>query len=409
MERAILHIDMNNCFASIEIKLNPELKNLPIAVSGSSSERHGIVLAKSEEAKKFGVKTAETIWQAKRKCPELILVKPHYDEYKKHSLWARDIYYSYTNQVEPFGLDEAWLDITGSQKLFGTPMEIAEKIRKQIKNELGITVSIGLSYNKIFAKLGSDISAPDAITEITKDNFKDKVWPLEVDRMIGIGKSAKSKLNEYGIYTLGDIANSNREFLVSILGSSGKKAWYNANGLEDSEVLDFNSREPIKSIGHGTTLVKNLENEYEVHQVFQRLALKVGARLIENNMEAMGLQISVKDSDLVTFNYQEGFDFSTFSSIIIKEKAMKLFKNYKWEKPIRFLEIRAINLTKDTNVQINFIESEDFDRKVNLDKALYDLRTKYGGEKITFASQFEENKMKESMQDISSLPSSREE
>ncbi len=409
MERAILHIDMNNCFASIEIKLNPELKNLPIAVSGSSSERHGIILAKSEEAKKFGVKTAETIWQAKRKCPELILVKPHYDEYKKHSLWARDIYYSYTNQVEPFGLDEAWLDITGSQKLFGTPMEIAEKIRKQIKNELGITVSIGLSYNKIFAKLGSDISAPDAITKISKDNFKDKVWPLEVDRMIGIGKSAKSKLNEHGIYTLGDIANSNREFLVSILGSSGEKAWYNANGLEDSEVLDFNFREPIKSIGHGTTLVKNLENEYEVHQVFQRLALKVGARLIENNMEAMGLQISVKDSDLVTFNYQEGFDFSTFSSIIIKEKAMKLFKNYKWEKPIRFLEIRAINLTKDTNVQINFIESEDFDRKVNLDKALYDLRTKYGGEKITFASQFEENKMKESMQDISSLPSSREE
>lgn len=409
MERAILHIDMNNCFASIEIKLNPELKNLPIAVSGSSSERHGIILAKSEEAKKFGVKTAETIWQAKRKCPELILVKPHYDEYKKHSLWARDIYYSYTNQVEPFGLDEAWLDITGSQKLFGTPMEIAEKIRKQIKNELGITVSIGLSYNKIFAKLGSDISAPDAITKITKDNFKDKVWPLKVDRMIGIGKSAKSKLNEHGIYTLGDIANSNREFLVSILGSSGEKAWYNANGLEDSEVLDFNSREPIKSIGHGTTLVKNLENEYEVHQVFQRLALKVGARLIENNMEAMGLQISVKNSDLITFNYQEGFDFSTFSSIIIKEKAMKLFKNYKWEKPIRFLEIRAINLTKDTNVQINFIESEDFDRKVNLDKALYNLRTKYGGEKITFASQFEENKMKESMQDISSLPSSREE
>ena len=409
MERAILHIDMNNCFASIEIKLNPKLKNLPIAVSGSSSERHGIVLAKSEEAKKFGVKTAETIWQARRKCPELILVKPHYDEYKKHSLWARDIYYSYTNQVEPFGLDEAWLDITGSQKLFGTPMEIAEKIRKQIKNELGITVSIGLSYNKIFAKLGSDISAPDAITKISKDNFKDKVWPLEADRMIGIGKSAKSKLNEHGIYTLGDIANSNREFLVSILGSSGEKAWYNANGLEDSEVLDFNSREPIKSIGHGTTLVKNLENEYEVHQVFQRLALKVGARLIENNMEAMGLQISVKNSDLITFNYQEGFDFSTFSSIIIKEKAMKLFKNYKWEKPIRFLEIRAINLTKDTNVQINFIESEDFDRKVNLDKALYDLRTKYGGEKITFASQFEENKMKESMQDISSLPSSREE
>lgn len=409
MERAILHIDMNNCFASIEIKLNPELKNLPIAVSGSSSERHGMVLAKSEEAKKLGVKTAETIWQARRKCPELILVKPHYDEYKKHSLWARNIYYSYTNQVEPFGLDEAWLDITGSQKLFGTPMEIAEKIRKQIKNELGITVSIGLSYNKIFAKLGSDISAPDAITKITKDNFKDKVWPLKVDRMIGIGKSAKSKLNEHGIYTLGDIANSNREFLVSILGFSGEKAWYNANGLEDSEVLDFNSREPIKSIGHGTTLVKNLENEYEVHQVFQRLALKVGARLIENNMEAMGLQISVKNSDLITFNYQEGFDFSTFSSIIIKEKAMKLFKNYKWEKPIRFLEIRAINLTKDTNVQINFIESEDFDRKVNLDKALYDLRTKYGGEKITFASQFEENKMKESMQDISSLPSSREE
>lgn len=400
MDRAILHIDMNNCFASIEIKLNPELKGLPIAVSGADSERKGIVLAKSNEAKKYGVKTAETIWQAKKKCPKLVLVKPHYDEYKKHSLWAREIYYSYTNQVEPFGLDEAWLDVTGSQKLFGKPIEIAEKLRKQIKEELGITVSIGVSFNKIFAKLGSDLKKPDAITVITKENFKNIVWSLPVDRMIGIGKKSKEILNQNGIFTLGQLANSNKQNLHSLLGQSGEAAWINANGLNCSEVVDFLLQEPIKSISHGMTVPKDLVNNEQVHNIFQKLAIKVGDRLIESNLEAMGLQISIKDCDFKVYNYQEPFVNSTFSSILIKEKAMKLFQNYKWKKPIRLLEIRAINLTKDSNVQISFFDiSSNNQKKINLDKTIYNLKKNFGNDKITFASQKDENVFDDKIKD----------
>ena len=185
MKRVILHADMNNCYASIETKLNPELKGLPIAVCGSVENRHGIVLAKSQEAKIMGVKTGEVIWQAKQKCPGLLTVPPHYEEYLKHSSLARSIYYDYTNQVESFGLDECWLDVTGSVHLFGSGREIADKLRLRIKKELGITVSVGVSFNKIFAKLGSDIKKPDAVTEINKDNFKDVVWKLPVEEMIG--------------------------------------------------------------------------------------------------------------------------------------------------------------------------------------------------------------------------------
>ena len=383
MDRQILHIDMNNCFASIEMKLRPELKGIPLVVSASQDGRHGIVLAKSEEAKIFNIKTAEPIWMAKKKCKDLKIVEPHYDEYKKHSIWAREIYYSYTNQVEPFSLDEAWLDITGSTKLFGSPLEIANTIRKRIKDELGITVSVGLSFNKIFAKLASDMARPDSVNEIKKDYFKKIVWPMGISNMMGLGQASVKKLNEEGIFYLGDIAKTKKEELEKILGSHGIRIWEQVNGLDNSEVKDFHHLDPIKSISHGRTFIENLDSKEEVRYVFQKLAQKVSRRLIEENLEAMGVQISVKDKDLKLESFQKTLDYSSFSSIVLRDAALDLFKNYKWDNSIRFLELRAINLTKDSNVQTNFLaDFKDEDKKSKLDKAIFNLQNSFGKDMI---------------------------
>ncbi len=361
MKRVILHADMNNCYASIETKLNPELKGLPIAVCGSVENRHGIVLAKSQEAKIMGVKTGEVIWQAKQKCPGLLTVPPHYEEYLKHSSLARSIYYDYTNQVESFGLDECWLDVTGSVHLFGSGREIADKLRLRIKKELGITVSVGVSFNKIFAKLGSDIKKPDAVTEINKDNFKDVVWKLPVEEMIGIGKATKRKLNQIGIYNLGELAGSDPQLLKGCLGINGYYLWQYANGRDDSNVADRDSHTEVKTIGRGITCREDLLNNEEVRCVFQELAFDVSKSLREYNFKARGVQITIRDNDLYSRQYQCSLDMATQSSIHLTEKVMDLFKKrYEWYLPIRSLTIRAINLEQyfcvsETEEDIKFL------------------------------------------------------
>lgn len=405
--RDILHIDMNNCYASIEIKLNPELKGKPIAVSGSTDERHGIILAKSQEAKKLGVKTGEAIWEAKIKCPNLITVPPNYPEYLKHSLAAREIYYSYTNQVEPFGLDEAWLDITGSKGLFGSAEDIADEIRNRIKNELGITVSIGVSFNKTFAKLGSDMKKPDAITVIRKEDFKRKIWILNVEEMIGVGRATKKKLNKLNIFTLGDLAKSDKSTIKRVLGVNGLKLWIAANGLENEVVHDRDYKSPIKSVGNSSTCVQDLKNIDEVHRVFQVLALKVSKRLIEYGYEANGISIYIRDEDLESVEFQEVFTYTTFSSIIFTEKAMGLFCKYKFIKKIRALGLRAINLVEAGKSQIDiYAIEENLEKKTNLDMTLYEIREKYGNESVNFASLKLENKLPRNMQEIFTLPNS---
>src|SRR5699024_6103310 len=264
MERVILHSDMNSCYASIEAKLNPKLRGLPLAVAGNVENRHGIILAKSQEAKVFGIKTGEPIWQAKNKCPNLVIVPPQYDQYLIHSRMARKIYYDYTNQVEPFGLDECFLDVTGCIHLFGSGEKIALDIKERIKKELGITVSIGVSFNKIFAKLGSDYKKPDAITVIKKEDFKDIVWPLPVEAMIGVGSATKRKLNSLGIFFLKDLANAPLDLMKSMFGLVGAELWTNANGLNIEIVNDFHHMDKIKSIGNSTTCRKDLKNLNEV-------------------------------------------------------------------------------------------------------------------------------------------------
>lgn len=408
VSRDILHVDMNNCYASIETKLNPKLKGYPIAVCGSTDERHGIVLAKSQEAKVMGVKTGEAIWKAKSKCPQLITLPPHYEEYLKHSILARNIYYSYTNQVESFGLDEAWLDVTGSKKLKGSSEKIADEIRNRIKNELGITVSIGVSFNKVFAKLGSDMKKPDAITIIRREDFKRKVWPLSIDEMINIGRKTTEKLNKLNIFTLGDLANSDVNIVKGLLGINGVKLWKYANGLDDSVVHDKDYKFPIKSIGNGSTCVEDLVNRQEVYQVFQVLALKVCKRLIDYGYQAYGVQISIKNTDLEVQQFQEVFTYPTFSSIILVERAMKLFDKYNFSKNIRALSIRAIKLCDIYSTQIDIFAIDDkMVKKTNLDKTIYDIRNKYGKDSITFASQKNNKKLPLELQEIYTLPNSR--
>lgn len=407
MLRTILHSDMNSCYASIEAKLNPKLKNKAMAVCGDPKNRHGIILAKSQEAKIMGVKTGEAIWQAKIKCPNLILVPPHYEKYLEFSRKARKIYYSYTNRVEPFGLDECWLDVSESLKLFGSGEEIANEIRKRMKNELGITVSVGVSFNKVFAKLGSDLKKPDATSVIKRENFKEMVWPLDISSIIGIGKSTKRKLNGIGIYTLGELAKSDVKTVKGILGINGLYLWQYANGFDDRPVKDYSYKEIIKTIGNSSTLVEDLYTNEEVYNIFQILSLNVSKRLREANLSSMGIKIFIRDNNLFSYEFQALINNQTQSSIILAEKAIDLFKKkYKWNFPIRALGLRAINLVDSkipTKTDI-FSDYKKILKKENLDKAIYDIRKKYNKDILTFASLKNNKKYPKDKTDIVTLP-----
>ena len=254
-ERAILHIDMDNFFASVACMLNPELKPFPVAVCGSQEERHGIVLAKNNAAKAKGVRTGEPIWEAKRKCPNLVIVSPQYEQYMRFSKLAREIYGRYTDLIEPFGMDEVWADVTGSQRFIGTSLQIAEEIKETIQSELGLTVSIGVSFNKIFAKLGSDRKKPHAITVIPKETFREQIWDLPASDMLGVGRATEKKLSALGIRTIGQIAQFPVDFLKRRLGKCGVDLWRFANGLDESPVTVRDIETPDKSVGHGMTAV----------------------------------------------------------------------------------------------------------------------------------------------------------
>ena len=275
MERAILHSDLNSFYASVEMMLDPSLKGKAVAVCGSTENRHGIVLAKSDLAKKAGVKTGMVNWEAKQLCRDLITVPPQYDQYLKYSKLTRSIYYRYTDLVEPYGMDECWLDVTGSG-IMGTPMEIAEQIRRSVREELGLTVSIGVSFNKIFAKLGSDMKKPDAITVITKDGFRDKVWPLHCSELLYCGPATTRKLENVGIHTIGDIARTDPAFIKRLLGVNGLALWTYAIGEDRSRVMHKDFVSPVKSVGHGITCIADLENEDEVFRVMLELSQDVG-------------------------------------------------------------------------------------------------------------------------------------
>ena len=407
MERVILHADMNNCYASIETKLNPKLKGIPLAVCGRREDRHGIVLAKSQEAKVLGVKTGEAIWEAQLKCPDLLIVPPNYDEYLKYSRWARDIYYDYSNQVEAYGIDECWLDVSGSIHLFGKGRDIAEEIRSRIKKELGITVSIGVSFNKIFAKLGSDMKKPDAVTEIAREDFKEKIWNLPVEELLGVGKASKKKLNRLMIFTIGDLARGDPDLIRMKLGINGVYLWNYANGRDYSSVTDRDYRDPVKSVGRGITTTEDLENNLEVYRVFRELSFGVSKALRSYGYLAGGIQISVKNNNLLSKQYQRQISYPSLSSTILAEEAYDLFlEKYTWESPIRALTIRAINLIGEKNgSQLSFYEDySKLIKREKVDDAFFKIRERFGDYSISYAGLMGDIKVPKERNEIVTLP-----
>lgn len=371
-----------NCFyASVEMMLDPSLRGKAVAVCGSTENRHGIVLAKSELAKKAGVKTGMVNWEARQRCPDLIMVKPQYEQYLKYSELARNIYQRYTDQVEPYGMDECWLDVGGSRSVCGSGMEIAESIRQTVKEELGLTVSIGVSFNKMFAKLGSDMKKPDAITEIRKDEFKDKIWTLPASDLLFVGRATTAKLEQYGITTIGGIANADPQFLKRLLGVNGLGLWRAAAGLDDSPVMHKDFVSPIKSVGHGITCTADLENEDEVWKVMLELSQDIGHRLRIHKLKASGVQISIRSNDLGFRQYQAHLTLATQSPSIIAHKAIQIFRdNYHWIMPVRAVTVRAINLRpKNEPEQIDlFTDMRQLERLDRLDDCIEDIRRRFG-------------------------------
>ena len=396
MDRVILHSDMNGFYASVECMLNPQLKGKPVAVGGSEENRHGIILAKSEEAKKYGIKTGEALWQARKKCKDLIIVPPHFDKYNAYSEYAREIYRRYTNLIEPFGLDECWLDVTGSTHLFGTGYDIAYQIKETIKYELGLTVSVGVSFNKIFAKLGSDMKKPDAITIISKENFKDKIWNLPASDLLGVGRATSIKIESMGIQTIGDLANADVELLIRRLGKNGKDLWIYANGKDTSRIRPDGFRDPIKSIGHGITCTSDLVSTEEVWRVMLDLSQNVSRRLKDEKLNACGVQISVRDNQLFSKQYQCVLPIATQSAMELAQAGIELFsKNYKWANDVRSVTIRAINLqSADDPVQLDFFSNvAKHEKQETIDNTVMAIRKRFGDKAIINATLLNETKI----------------
>ena len=380
MGRAILHIDMNSCYASIECLHHPEIRRLPVAVGGDVEARHGIILAKNELAKRAGVKTGEALWQAKQKCPDLVIVPPHYQLYLRFSRMARAIYAEYTDLIEPFGLDEAWIDVTGSG-VFGDAIEIAETIRKRVKFELGITVSIGVSFNKIFAKLGSDYKKPDAVTVFGKDDYREKVWPLPVEELLYVGPATTRKLRARCIRTIGDLAQTDPSLLHSWLGKMGYVLHAFANGNDPSPVAPLGEEAIIKSIGNSTTTPRDLTCEEDVNIIFYVLAESVAARMRENGFRAKTVQISLRDTDLFSFERQCKLESPSCLASELHDAGMRLLQDhYRFRKPLRSVGIRGMDLVPiQTAMQLNFFEDPvRREKRERLEVAVDELRRRFG-------------------------------
>ncbi|QKO29785.1 DNA polymerase IV [Caproicibacterium lactatifermentans] len=381
MDRIILHSDCNCFYASVEMLYHPELRNRPFAVGGDPQRRHGIILTKNQPAKDCGIKTGEALWQARRKCPDLAVLPPRFALYRKFSDRARQLYLQYTDMVEPFGLDEAWLDVTGSVSSPREGVRLADELRCRVHQELGITVSVGVSWNKVFAKLGSDYKKPNATTAFLRDNWKSRIWPLPVSNLLFVGRATQQKLLEYGVHTIGDLAAMPPKVLQARFGKSGPLLWSYANGLDTSPVERWGSRSAVKSIGNSTTTPRNLTCNTDVKVVFLVLADSVAHRLREQGFSARTVSISVRDTHLHTFTRQHTCPQYTNITREIAESAYQLFcSNYHWSLPVRSVGITVSDLLPaGQNIQTSLFRDEKKRmRAENLDATLDGLKKRYG-------------------------------
>lgn len=391
MKRCVLHVDCNKFYASVECLYRPELRDKPMAVGGDPENRHGIILTKNEIASKYGLTVGEPLWKARQKCPDLVVVPPNYPLYLRFSALTRKIYEDYSKFIEPFGLDECWLDVTGSEK---SGEEIAHEIRKRVKSELGITVSVGVSFNKVFAKLGSDYKKPDAVTVIDESNYKDIVWSLPCGDLLMVGRSAQKKLNAYGINTIGDLADTDVAVLKSLFGKNGEMLHSFANGTECSPVRHKDEISEVKSVGNSTTAPRDLVNEEDVKTIFRVLCESVSARLREKGLKGRVVTIYVRDKELSSFSRQMKIPANTDISTEIFYYAMKLFRtNYFWNKPIRSLGVSVSDFDV-TYEQFDFEKTvENREKQERLETAVDSLRRRFGNYCIGRACQLKDTEL----------------
>lgn len=396
MNRTILHSDCNCFYASVELLHHPELRGKPVAVGGDPEARHGIVLTADYTAKRRGVKTGMALWQARQVCPDIIFLPPRMDLYLRFSRMAQEIYAEYTDKREPYGIDESWLDVTDSVSLKGDGYHIAQEISSRMKKELGITVSVGVSFNKIFAKLGSDYKKPDAITTMNKDEYRDKAWPLPVSDLLYVGSATNNKLRGIGIRTIGDLARTEESLLVRKLGKMGSILWAFANGYDESPVKIENTSAPIKSVGNSTTTPKDMETDEDVKIVLYILAESVAARLRKNGFRCRTVEISIRDKDLLHFSKQVKLQNASNITREIAEAGYKLYKeSYRmpadehelknsrpefYQKPLRSIGIRGTDLVTDYFwEQLDmFMDPQAREKQMKVDAAVDNIRKRFG-------------------------------
>jgi len=388
VDRTILHCDCNGFYAAVETVLRPELAAVPMAVCGEADKRHGIILAKNEKAKAFGVKTAETIWQAKRKCPGLVLVPPHHAQYRRMSEKVNAIYGRFTDLVEPFGIDESWLDVTGTTHLFGDGKTIADTLRDTVRHELGITISAGVSFNKVFAKLGSDYKKPDATTVITKENFRAVLWPLPASDLLFVGRAAEKVLSGMGIHTIGELAAADKALLHGALGKLGDTLHRYANGLDDAPVRPEGARE-LKSVGNGMTFSRDLVGIAALRAALLPLADEVAARMRKHGVKCRAVQLQIRDPSFKTISRQRQLEVPSDLSSELAAAALSLLRQG-WPdgKPVRMLTLTALSLlpAEEAGEQLTLFDdgaAAAREKRERLERALDRIRARYGPGAIT--------------------------
>lgn len=383
-QRWILHCDCNSFFASVELLEHPELKELPVAVSGSVDDRHGIILAKNEAAKKYGIKTAETVWQAKQKCPQLQFLPPHMSKYRAVSQKINAIYASYTDLVEPFSIDESWLDVTHSYRLFAaSPAQLADLIRARVREETGVTISVGVSFTKVFAKLGSDLKKPDATTLLPPEEIARRVWPLDVGELLFVGRHTREMLAQHRIHTIGQLAAAPPEYLESFLGKMGEQLSEYARGENDSPVHPAGWHEEAKSVGNGMTFRRNLVSQADIRLGIGVLADSVATRLRKADRRCTAVQVVLKDVQLHSISRQKQLPYATDLEQDLTAAALELVReNWPEGKPIRMLTVTAMNLTaEDLPAQTEMLKAPPVlnEKRARLERAMDAIRQKHGG------------------------------
>ena len=393
MDRIVYHCDCNSFYCSVELLSHPELRHVPTAVCGDPNSRHGIILAKNEPAKKLGVRTAETIWQARQKCPDLVLLPAHHGLYREYSKKVNAIYDRFTDLIEPFGIDESWLDVTGTLHLFGgDPKALADRLRDTVREELGLTISVGVSFNKVFAKLGSDYKKPDATTVITPENFRGMVWPLPVTDLLYVGRSAAQTFQTFGIYTIGDLATFDREQLFGLLGKNGIQLHDFASGADTSPVAPAGQYTPPKSVGNGYTFPKNLQGRDAIKAGIAQLSDQVAVRLRKHSMKCQGVSLSIRNPDFRDISRQMRLDPPTDLARELTQAAMDLADScWNMANPVRALTVTAIYLipAEEAGTQLDLFSANQEEKRRRLERlegAMDVIRAKYGPGAIAPAS-----------------------